>query len=123
MEENSFLIKPVNTMLDISLNEAIFAYERLREKMLDDNKKEMAQLSAPIVPIREGIAILPLIGAIDHYRAEYIMDNVLHTTFKLPHCRLFRHLNYRYRSCYLSESSSKCTPLVRSKSNCNRLAP
>ncbi|PLT35454.1 STAS domain-containing protein [Bacillus sp. V5-8f] len=77
LEENSFLIKRVNSLLDISLNEAVFAFERRTEKMLEENKMEMAKLSAPIVPIREGIAVLPLIGSIDHYRAQYIMDNVV----------------------------------------------
>ncbi|PLT32042.1 STAS domain-containing protein [Bacillus sp. V5-8f] len=77
IEENSFLIKRVNTLLDISLNEAVFAYERLTEEILENNQKEMAELSAPIVPVKDGIAVLPLIGTIDSYRAKYLLDKVI----------------------------------------------
>ncbi|MEK1832817.1 STAS domain-containing protein [Priestia megaterium] len=35
------------------------------------------KLSVPIVPIQDGIAVLPLIGSIDSERAEYILENVI----------------------------------------------
>ncbi|TWI60052.1 STAS domain-containing protein [Halalkalibacter nanhaiisediminis] len=83
LEENAFLIKRINAILDISLNETVFAFERLSDKFKDEAKREMAELSAPLVPIKEGIAVLPLIGEIDSYRATFILENVVPKTVEL----------------------------------------
>lgn len=77
VQENAFVIKRINTMLDISLNETIFAFERLSEQFKEETKKELAKLSAPIVPVKDGVVVLPLIGDIDPYRASYLLDHVL----------------------------------------------
>jgi rsbT co-antagonist protein RsbR len=77
VEENAFIIKQIDAMLDISINETVFAFERLSDKLAEQTQKDMAELSAPIVPIREGVAVLPFIGSIDEYRAAYILDNVV----------------------------------------------
>jgi rsbT co-antagonist protein RsbR len=37
----------------------------------------MAELSAPIVPIKDGVAVLPLIGVLDEYRVTYILEKVV----------------------------------------------
>ena len=77
LEENALIIKRINIMLDSSLNETIFAYEQLYEEAKEQTKKEMAVLSAPIIPVKDGIVILPLIGDIDTYRVNYIMQHIL----------------------------------------------
>jgi rsbT co-antagonist protein RsbR len=64
-------------MLDLSLNETLFAFERLSDQIEQETQKEMAELSAPVVPIKEGVAVLPLIGSLDSYRAHYILENVI----------------------------------------------
>ncbi|KKB38031.1 STAS domain-containing protein [Bacillus thermotolerans] len=82
-KETIFVIKKVNNILDISLNESVFAYERSTDQMMDQTKREMAELSAPVVPVKDHVAILPLIGEIDPYRAAYIMDKVVPKIAKL----------------------------------------
>lgn len=77
LEENALIIKRINIMLDSSLNETIFAYEQLYEEAKEETKKEMAALSAPIIPVKDGIVILPLIGDIDTYRVNFIMQHIL----------------------------------------------
>ncbi|WP_342743409.1 STAS domain-containing protein [Domibacillus antri] len=77
IEGTAFLIKRVNAMLDISINETLFAFERLSEQLKQETQKEMAELSAPVVPIQDGLAVLPLIGTIDSYRAAYILEKVV----------------------------------------------
>jgi rsbT co-antagonist protein RsbR len=77
IEEFALVTKRINHMLDISVNETVFAFERLRDKIIKETQREMAELSAPIVPIQEGIAVLPLIGSIDSYRATYILEKVV----------------------------------------------
>lgn len=59
------------------MNETVFAFERLSEEYKEATKRELAELSAPIVLVKERVAVLPLIGLIDDYKAQYIMEHVL----------------------------------------------
>jgi rsbT co-antagonist protein RsbR len=77
IDEFSLITKRINQMLDISIDATVLAFESLRDKIEKERKKEMAELSAPIVPIQDGIAVLPLIGSIDSYRASYILEKVV----------------------------------------------
>lgn len=76
-EEVAFLIKRINYMLDISINETILAFERLKDKMIKRAQEEMNELSAPIVPVQDRLAILPLIGSIDSNRAKYLLEKIV----------------------------------------------
>jgi rsbT co-antagonist protein RsbR len=77
MKEAAFVIKRINAILDVSLSETVFAFERLTDQKMNETKQKMAELSAPVVPIKDGIAVLPFIGEIDHYRATYILEKVV----------------------------------------------
>ncbi|WP_046180866.1 STAS domain-containing protein [Domibacillus tundrae] len=83
-EDTVTLNKTVNHMLDVSVTETILAFERQTDNLLDEREREINEkqraineLSAPIVPIQDGIAILPLIGTVDSYRVEHILNKVL----------------------------------------------
>ena len=67
----------ISYLLDVSMIETIFAYEAYRDEQLKDRQKEINELSAPIVPIQHGIAVLPLIGVIDYPRVQHLLNNVL----------------------------------------------
>lgn len=69
----------ISYLLDVSMIETIFAYEAYRDDQLKDRQKEINELSAPIVPIQHGIAVLPLIGVIDYSRVQHLLNNVLPT--------------------------------------------
>ncbi|WP_163651729.1 STAS domain-containing protein [Listeria sp. PSOL-1] len=83
--ENKKEIKP-QTALDlteqvqIAFNELIerFAkmYQLLMQSHLEKQQILIAELGAPIIPITENIAILPLIGDIDTHRARKIKESV-----------------------------------------------
>ena len=77
LEQLAFIIKRINSILDISINETIFAFERRRDEIIKETEKEMAELSAPVVPLLDDVAVIPLIGSIDSYRATYILENVI----------------------------------------------
>ncbi|MCK2000518.1 STAS domain-containing protein [[Brevibacterium] frigoritolerans] len=77
LEENSHIIKWLNKILDLSLHETIFAFEEFSNKFKVETLKEMAELSAPIVPIKQGMAIVPLIGNFDQYRIDYLTDKMI----------------------------------------------
>ncbi|WP_087971981.1 STAS domain-containing protein [Oceanobacillus rekensis] len=77
VQENASIIKWINSMLDVSLNETLLYYKRLSNQLNEDTRKELLELSAPIVPIQDGIVIVPIIGDIDSDRAKHIMENVV----------------------------------------------
>jgi len=66
-------------LMDISMAETISAYERYRDQSMKDHQREINELSAPIVPIQDGVAILPLIGAIDYTRVQHLLNYVVPT--------------------------------------------
>jgi rsbT co-antagonist protein RsbR len=77
LKENAYILKRINAILDISLNETIFAFEQISDQYKKEIQIKIDELSAPVILIKEGIAILPLIGAIDSDRATYILDKVV----------------------------------------------
>jgi rsbT co-antagonist protein RsbR len=46
------------------------------EQALKDAVNELTRLSAPLVPISDKVAILPLVGSIDTHRAQYILSSI-----------------------------------------------
>jgi rsbT co-antagonist protein RsbR len=77
ISDNALLIRMVDEILDISLSETVSTYECLSETYRRKAQQEMAELSAPVVLVKEGVAVLPLIGIIDSYRAAYVMEEVV----------------------------------------------
>lgn len=73
-KDSKSIIIRFNSMLDVSLNETILAFEMLSERYEEKTQRELAELSAPVVLIQEGVAVLPLVGEINSYRAGYILE-------------------------------------------------
>ncbi|MDI2587518.1 STAS domain-containing protein [Psychrobacillus sp. NEAU-3TGS] len=67
----------INYLMDVSLMETISAYEVYRDSLMEERQKEINELSAPIVPIQTGVAVLPLIGMIDSYRFQYVINHLV----------------------------------------------
>jgi rsbT co-antagonist protein RsbR len=67
----------LNYMFDIALNETIKAFDFFKDRIISAAYEEVSELSAPIVPILNGIAVLPLIGSIDSHKANHILNNVI----------------------------------------------
>ncbi|WP_026695097.1 STAS domain-containing protein [Peribacillus kribbensis] len=82
-DEMVTIITRVNYFLDLSINETVYAFERHAEEMIKQARNEAQELSAPVVPIQDGIAILPLIGSIDYDRAAVIQEKVIPKITKL----------------------------------------
>ena len=51
--------------------------DRLQQQIIDAQKRAIAELSTPIIPVMEGILVMPLVGSIDSLRAKEIMRSVL----------------------------------------------
>ncbi|MFF2753560.1 STAS domain-containing protein [Psychrobacillus sp. NPDC058041] len=74
-------------LMDVSMAETMIAYETYRDELMSERKKEINKLSAPIVPIQKGIAILPLVGDINYERVQHLLDYVVPTMpdFEIDH--------------------------------------
>jgi rsbT co-antagonist protein RsbR len=77
IEEAAMIQNRLNYMLDIGLTKAIMDNEALTEMEDKKKRKEIMELSSPIVPIQDGTAILPLIGTIDYYRAQHLFNHTV----------------------------------------------
>ncbi|MBT2756817.1 STAS domain-containing protein [Mesobacillus foraminis] len=76
-DEAIWILRKMNEMLDISLEETVLAFEQLNDQIRNVMQKELEVLSAPIVPVKEGVIVLPFIGNIDSNRTKHILENVV----------------------------------------------
>lgn len=58
-------------------NEVVDIYSRTWERTVSMQKIALQELSAPLIPVFEGITVMPLVGTIDTERAKQIMENLL----------------------------------------------
>ncbi|WP_175989244.1 STAS domain-containing protein [Bacillus sp. Marseille-Q1617] len=75
--ESIKVLQKMNALLDVSEVETVFAYEKLTKRMEEDYREELDSLANPVVPLKKGIAVLPLVGTIDSYRMDHLMDKVI----------------------------------------------
>ncbi|MCR8848053.1 STAS domain-containing protein [Rossellomorea sp. SC111] len=71
------LEKRINDNVDQFLNNFFIRYSDYKDAQLLSQKKLVENLSAPIIPIDDSIAVLPLIGMIDSYRINALEEKVL----------------------------------------------
>jgi rsbT co-antagonist protein RsbR len=71
------LEKNINRQFDQFLNSFFIQYSRYKDELLDAQRKLLENLSVPIIPISRDISIIPLIGAIDSFRASTIEDKLI----------------------------------------------
>ncbi|MGB9724126.1 MAG: STAS domain-containing protein [Chloroflexia bacterium] len=60
---------------------------RLREEVITAQRKVIGELSTPVIPVLEGILVLPLVGSVDTERARRITEVVLEEV-ALRHARV-----------------------------------
>ncbi|MDX1806013.1 MAG: STAS domain-containing protein [Paenisporosarcina sp.] len=75
------------TIFDPLLDKATYSfsltYVESHQRSLDNAQKAFIEISVPVVPLFQGVAVLPLIGTIDSERAIIIMEKTLHSATKL----------------------------------------
>ncbi|GAM12347.1 STAS domain-containing protein [Mesobacillus selenatarsenatis] len=76
-EEVVFVNNRISYLLDLSITETMMERERLASEQNKRNQKIITELSSPIVPLEEDMAILPLIGEFDFERSDHIMTHVI----------------------------------------------
>jgi rsbT co-antagonist protein RsbR len=65
------------SLIGSAVDSSIRAFIEFTDKSLKEAHEEVSLLSAPLVPVQNGVAILPLIGSIDSYRAKHILQHVV----------------------------------------------
>ncbi|MFE8703029.1 RsbT co-antagonist protein RsbRA [Cytobacillus sp. FJAT-54145] len=63
-------------------NEIVNMYSTTWERTVSLQKIALQELSAPLIPVFEGISVMPLVGTIDTERAKQIMENLLNGVVK-----------------------------------------
>ncbi|MCU9615164.1 STAS domain-containing protein [Caldibacillus lycopersici] len=63
-------------------DEILSTYTSTWERTVTLQKIALKELSAQLIPVFEGISVMPLIGTIDTERAKQIMENLLHGVVK-----------------------------------------
>lgn len=66
-----------HSILDYAAYSYTQAYTESYQRKLKAARKEFLELSAPVVPVSDQIAILPLVGSIEIDRARYILEKTL----------------------------------------------
>lgn len=67
----------LHALLDRATYAYTHAYTTSYQRNLATARKEFLELSAPVVPISDSVAILPLVGSIEIDRARYILERTL----------------------------------------------
>ncbi|WP_445493087.1 STAS domain-containing protein [Niallia sp. 03133] len=73
----------IDPLLDHALHCFSISYVQSYSETLTNSRKAFLELSVPVVPITDKVAILPIIGDIDTERAQLLMEETLAKTRKM----------------------------------------
>ena len=76
-EDYTLVLKKVNRLLDVSLEETVIAFEEYNKTMKEEFKEEIDVLSFPVVPLTKEMAVIPLVGNMDEHRTNHLIETVL----------------------------------------------
>ncbi|WP_240647178.1 ATP-binding protein [Paenibacillus nanensis] len=71
------LEKQINDLMDQFLNHFFISYSQYKDDLIRAHRELVDDLSVPIIPLTRNMSILPLIGAIDSFRATTLEDKVI----------------------------------------------
>ncbi|MCM3761686.1 STAS domain-containing protein [Alkalihalobacillus oceani] len=83
--EVSELVKTFSELenwIDGVINQLVYDYTGSWEDIFEMQKLSLLELSAPLIPVFQGVTVMPLIGTIDTQRAKLIMENLLDGVIK-----------------------------------------
>ncbi len=76
------IVKDFESWMTPVSNEIVDMYSSTWERTVSLQKIALQELSAPLIPVFEGITVMPLVGTIDTERAKQIMENLLNGVVK-----------------------------------------
>ncbi|MFZ3578921.1 RsbT co-antagonist protein RsbRA [Virgibacillus sp. DJP39] len=78
----SRVLKSVDMWVEPIIRQLVNEYSGSWEHIVSLQRVALQELSAPLIPVMEGITVMPLIGTIDTERAKLIMENLLDGVIK-----------------------------------------
>lgn len=78
----SNVLTSVDEWVEPLIRQLVNEYSGSWEHILSLQRVALQELSAPLIPVMEGITVMPLIGTIDTERAKLIMENLLEGVIK-----------------------------------------
>ena len=72
----------LNDAFDFIMERFALEHYEANQKILEGQRTMINELSSPVIPIKEGVGILPLVGDIDTYRAKAILEISLEQSVK-----------------------------------------
>lgn len=75
--------KIIDPLIDKASSVTGSVYENHSNELMEIAYSALEELSVPVVPIADGIAVIPLVGAVDTRRASLIMEIALHEGARL----------------------------------------
>lgn len=67
--------------LDAIMNKVVYSFSlpfvRYHDEQMKKSQIALLELSVPVVPVAEGVAVLPIVGNIDTHRAKLLMEEAL----------------------------------------------
>ncbi|WP_165763705.1 ATP-binding protein [Halalkalibacter urbisdiaboli] len=82
-EEFFELERNINYYLDTFLKHFSSSFHEYKNELLMSQRELINELSVPVIPLTDTMAILPIVGTIDTMRAKQIQENVLMQTYEL----------------------------------------
>ncbi|SHG31973.1 RsbT co-antagonist protein RsbRA [Ornithinibacillus halophilus] len=76
-DQFSTILESVDLWIEPIIRELVNEYSGSWEHIVSLQRVALQELSAPLIPVMEGITVMPLIGTIDTERAKLIMENLL----------------------------------------------
>ncbi|MDR0137661.1 STAS domain-containing protein [Metabacillus idriensis] len=77
----------VMSVLDQTVNEVVYYFSlpfvEFHDEQIRQSQEAIQELSVPVVPITDSLAVLPLAGTIDTHRAKCILEQVLQKSVQL----------------------------------------
>ncbi|WP_121640652.1 RsbT co-antagonist protein RsbRA [Virgibacillus sp. Bac330] len=78
----SNVLKSVDAWVEPIIRQLVNEYSGSWENTVSLQRVALQELSAPLIPVMDGITIMPLIGTVDTDRAKLIMENLLDGAIK-----------------------------------------
>lgn len=72
----------LNDSFDYIIERFAIRHYEADQRMLENQKQMIYELSSPVIPIKQGVGILPLVGDIDTHRAKIILETALEQSIK-----------------------------------------
>lgn len=72
----------LNDSFDYIIERFAIRHYEADQRMLENQKQMIYELSSPVIPIKKGVGILPLVGEIDTHRAKIVLETALEQSIK-----------------------------------------